>query len=106
MLLLLSFCCRGVARYSSSVYDKNVEEELRPVVVPNHVIASDSDNKYWGPHPKTGIFGRADPSGGGDSAGTGLCRAPLPADGSSTSALDQTAWLRPLEDVEKPPPLS
>lgn len=93
-----------MAGFSTSVYDKNVDEELRPVVVPDHVIASDSD-KYWGPHPNTGVFGPADPSGG-DVAATVLRRNPLPADGSSSSVLDQTAWFRPLEDVEKPPPLS
>nr|CAD1845093.1 unnamed protein product [Ananas comosus var. bracteatus] len=47
------------AVYSSS-YDKNVEEDLvHPVVVPDHVIETCESEKYWGPHPTTGVFGPA-----------------------------------------------
>ncbi|XP_020262389.1 uncharacterized protein LOC109838349 [Asparagus officinalis] len=53
---------RSVAYFSSS-YDKNVDEHVRPAVVPDHVISSESD-KYWCPHPKTGVFGPADSSSG------------------------------------------
>ncbi|KAF3499501.1 hypothetical protein F2Q69_00044700 [Brassica cretica] len=40
----------------TSAYDKNVEEELQPSKVPDELIKSESD-KYWSPHPQTGVFG-------------------------------------------------
>ncbi|KAJ6846417.1 seed specific protein Bn15D1B [Iris pallida] len=88
---------RGVAHYSSS-YDKNVEEHVRPAVVPDHVIDAE---KYWAPNPQTGVFGPAAEGGG---AHLGPARGPSVAGSVPGSVLDQTAWFRPLEDVQKPPP--
>ncbi|KAI6696121.1 hypothetical protein NL676_016240 [Syzygium grande] len=42
----------------SSVYDKNLDDQVAPSVVPDEVIEAPSD-KYWAPHPKTGVFGPA-----------------------------------------------
>ncbi|XP_010920066.1 late embryogenesis abundant protein At5g17165 [Elaeis guineensis] len=78
-----------------STYDKNVDDQVRPSNVPDDVIAAQSD-KYWGPHPKTGVFGPADQN----SAPGGDPTAPA---GNGPSVLDQKAWFRPLEDVDKPP---
>ncbi|OVA18468.1 hypothetical protein BVC80_1833g148 [Macleaya cordata] len=89
-----------------SVYDKNVDEQVRPTVVPDDVIQPQSD-KYWGPHPQTGVFGPAsEGSTGGGPTGTGDFNYP-PRNGggeSGESVLEQKAWFRPLEDVEKPQP--
>lgn len=76
-----------------SVYDKNPEEHVRPAVVPDDVISVQSEN-FWGPHPQTGVFGPAKdhkPSSGGER---GLH--------ASASVLEQKAFFRPLEDLEKP----
>ncbi|KAL9290136.1 putative Late embryogenesis abundant protein [Arabidopsis thaliana] len=76
----------------SSAYDKNVEDELHASAVPDEVIKPDSD-KYWSPHPKTGVFG---PSTTEHSA---------TAEGAhqDTAVLEETAWFRPtsLEDSDK-----
>ncbi|KAJ0989897.1 hypothetical protein J5N97_008253 [Dioscorea zingiberensis] len=82
-------------------YDKNYEDQVRPTVVPDDVIEPKSD-KYWGPHPKTGVFGPAEQAaaaGDPTSSTTGAA-----ADGGSPSVLNETHWFRPLGDVEKPPP--
>ncbi|XP_072987340.1 late embryogenesis abundant protein At5g17165-like [Typha latifolia] len=79
-----------------SSYDKNVDEQVRPSVVPDDVIEAQSD-KYWGPHPKTGVFGPADPGAEPASDSTGHVTE------NGSSVLDQKAWFRPLEDVDKPP---
>ncbi|CAD5176051.1 unnamed protein product [Musa acuminata subsp. malaccensis] len=91
----LSYSERRV--HVSSSYDKNVEE-LEEARVPDHVIDAKSD-KYWGPHPTTGVFGPADESGASVNGGGKAATAPV----SGPSALDQTVWFRPLEDVDKPP---
>ncbi|XP_077234680.1 late embryogenesis abundant protein At5g17165-like [Tasmannia lanceolata] len=78
-----------------SVYDKNPDDEVRPSVVPDDVIQSAQSDKYWAPHPKTGVFGPADHNG---RAGGENQTKPTP----SGSVLEQTAWFRPLEDVDKP----
>ena len=80
----------------ASAYDKNLEEQVRPAVVPDDVIGSAvNPDKYWGPHPTTGVFGPAVDAK--VAAGT-------PATGANGggSVLDQKVWFRPLEDVEKP----
>ncbi|XP_061946233.1 late embryogenesis abundant protein At5g17165-like isoform X2 [Populus nigra] len=84
----------------TSVYDKNLDDELRPNVVPDDVIKPQSD-KYWAPHPRTGVFGPATEQhlseiSGGDSASAG--------DGGQDPVLEEKAWFRPtsLEDLEKP----
>ncbi|KAL8534729.1 hypothetical protein ACS0TY_010679 [Phlomoides rotata] len=70
-----------------SVYDKNPEEH----VPADDVISAQSDN-FWGPHPHTGVFGPAKdhkPSSGGIAGTVG-------------SVLEQKAFFRPLEDLDKP----
>ncbi|KAK6936566.1 hypothetical protein RJ641_033596 [Dillenia turbinata] len=83
-----------------SVYDKNPEDNVRPAVVPDYVIQSQSDT-YWAPHPQTGVFGPAEergfrsaPPNGDNPNGNG---------DSGESVLELKAWFRPLEDVDKPP---
>lgn len=86
----------------ASAYDKNVEEQVRPAFVPDDVIggAAGSPDKYWGPHPTTGVFGPA----AVDPKLAAAAGAPATAaNGGGGSVLDQKVWFRPLEDVEKPP---
>ncbi|KAK3141628.1 hypothetical protein QOZ80_4BG0336290 [Eleusine coracana subsp. coracana] len=85
----------------ASAYDKNVEDQVRPAVVPDDVIgAAGNPDKYWGPHPKTGVFGPA-------AVDAKLAAAAAPEAGvNGGSVLDQKVWYRPLEDVEKPPPVA
>ncbi|OAY80222.1 uncharacterized protein LOC109707950 isoform X3 [Ananas comosus] len=93
------------AVYSSS-YDKNVEEDLvHPVVVPDHVIETCESEKYWGPHPTTGVFGpaAAATATAGTKDGPGNAAAVAAGDGGGSTVLDQEVWFRPLEDVDKPP---
>uniref|UniRef100_A0A0D9W8X4 Uncharacterized protein n=1 Tax=Leersia perrieri TaxID=77586 RepID=A0A0D9W8X4_9ORYZ len=88
---------------STSAYDKNVEDQVRPAVVPDDVIGSvGSPDKYWGPHPTTGVFGPAvlDPK---LAAGAVAAAAKAGGADGGGSVLDQKVWFRPLEDVEKPP---
>ncbi|XP_022875591.1 late embryogenesis abundant protein At5g17165-like isoform X2 [Olea europaea var. sylvestris] len=78
-----------------SVYDKNPEEHVCPTVVPDDLIAPQSD-KYWAPNPQTGVFGPEtdhNPTAG----------SPITASGGEDSVLEQKAFFRPLEDLEKPP---
>ncbi|TMW82490.1 hypothetical protein EJD97_005810 [Solanum chilense] len=84
---------RGV---QTSVYDKNPEDHVRDSVVPDEVIEAQSD-KYWAPHPQTGVFGPADTAG----AERGLHSSPAAA-ATAESILEQKAFFRPLEDLEKP----
>ncbi|KAA8533495.1 hypothetical protein F0562_031071 [Nyssa sinensis] len=81
-----------------SVYDKNPDDQVRPTVVPDDIIQPQSD-KYWEPHPKTGVFGPATEHN--HSAGS---ERGLHANGGEESVLEQKAFFRPLEDLEKPPP--
>lgn len=78
-----------------SMYDKNVDEQVRPTVVPDEVIEPQSD-KYWAPHPQTGVFG---PDTGNNPAPGGESSA---VNGGEESVLEQKAFFRPLEDLEKP----
>lgn len=80
----------------ASVYDKNVDEQVRPTVVPDEVSQHESE-KYWAPHPKTGVFG----PGSDKNQGTAFATA---ANESGGSVLDERAFFRPLEDLEKPAP--
>ncbi|CAK9187739.1 unnamed protein product [Ilex paraguariensis] len=80
-----------------SVYDKNPDgDQVHPTVVPDEVIQPQSD-KYWAPHPKTGIFGPV--TEGGERSFPSS-----PASANDDSALEQQAFFRPMEDLEKPPP--
>ncbi|GLJ23786.1 hypothetical protein SUGI_0451310 [Cryptomeria japonica] len=95
----------GVIRHSipasrfsihSSVYEKNVDEGVDLTRVPEHVTVTTSQ-KWWAPHPKTGVFGPADEQNwaGGD---------PCHSHGKKAeSSLDQQVWFRPLEDVQRQP---
>ncbi|KAK6289385.1 hypothetical protein POUND7_000926 [Theobroma cacao] len=79
----------------ASAYDKNLDDQVRPTVVPDDVIKPQSD-KYWAPHPQTGVFGPATElkaSAGGERANVAV-----------DSVLEEKAWFRPtsIEDLEKP----
>ncbi|CAK9172486.1 unnamed protein product [Ilex paraguariensis] len=78
-----------------SVYDKNPDDQIHSTVVPDEVIEPQSD-KYWAPHPKTGVFGPA--TDGGERA---FHTSHVVA--SEGSVLEQKAFFRSLEDLEKPP---
>ncbi|XP_055830728.1 late embryogenesis abundant protein At5g17165-like [Solanum dulcamara] len=82
----------------ASVYDKNLEEYVQPFVVPDEVIKAKSD-KYWTPHPHTGVFGPATDHHI-DNRERGYSIRPVSA--SVDSVLEQKAFFRPLEDLEKP----
>ncbi|KAL6581618.1 hypothetical protein OROMI_007541 [Orobanche minor] len=79
-----------------SVYDKDPEEHVLPTVVPDNVIPPNPE-QYWAPHPQTGVFGPASnhkPSSGGEIGSRTKAR--------EDSVLEQKAFFRPLEDLEKP----
>ncbi|KAJ8771334.1 hypothetical protein K2173_026511 [Erythroxylum novogranatense] len=84
-------------RLATSAYDKNVDDQVRPSAVPDDVIQPESE-KYWAPHPQTGVFGPVTDhqavAGGGSS---------LPKS-AEESVLEEKAWFRPtsLQDLEKP----
>jgi hypothetical protein len=75
----------------ASTYDKNIEDPVRPTVVPDYMINTNSD-KYWGPHPKTGVFGPANPVVSGGTTGQ------YQTTNSTSSMLDQKVWCRFSED--------
>ncbi|KAI4383028.1 hypothetical protein MLD38_008910 [Melastoma candidum] len=81
---------------TASVYDKNPEDHNPHTVVSDEVIKTEAD-KYWAPHPQTGVFG---PASGHKTAGLDT----KAANAGDSSALEQSAWFRPtsLEDLEKP----
>ncbi|XP_051219140.1 late embryogenesis abundant protein At5g17165 [Lolium perenne] len=84
----------------ASAYDKNLDDQVRPAFVPDDVIGGpNTPDKYWGPHPTTGVFRPA------ALDGKFVPGAPPTATATASgSVLDQKVWYRPLEDVEKPPP--
>lgn len=94
-----AFCSHKRAAHTSA-YDKNLDDQVHPTVVPDDVIQPQSE-KYWAPHPQTGVFG---PEAAG--AGSGFNSSPATANGhnNSDSVLEEKAWFRPtsLEDLEKP----
>ncbi|KAJ0243685.1 Late embryogenesis abundant protein [Hirschfeldia incana] len=78
----------------TSAYDRNVEEESQASKVPDELIKSDSE-KYWSPHPQTGVFG---PSSSSTTDTTDEnCST------QDDSAMEEKAWFRPtsLEDMDK-----
>ncbi|KAI4330804.1 hypothetical protein MLD38_029053 [Melastoma candidum] len=81
---------------TASVYDKNPDDHIRPAVVPDEVIQPESD-KYWAPHPQTGVFGPA-------SGHKTTTLETNPVNAGERSVLEDAAWFRPtsLEDLEKP----
>ncbi|KAK6155433.1 hypothetical protein DH2020_009681 [Rehmannia glutinosa] len=95
--LINSLLARARKSVHNSVYDKNPEDSVNATVVPDHVIPPQQD-EYWAPHPKTGVFGPAaddNPGSGGGSS--------VHAGGSEDSVLEQKAFFRPQEDLDKPP---
>ncbi|KAJ0078621.1 hypothetical protein Patl1_24266 [Pistacia atlantica] len=103
------YCVTGIDTFEertwraahNSAYDKNIDDQVRPAIVPDDVIQPLSD-KYWAPHPQTGVFGPAvenRPGAGGERE-----YYSSPANGSGESVLEEKAWFRPtsLEDLEKP----
>ncbi|WCJ27926.1 Late embryogenesis abundant protein At5g17165 [Euphorbia peplus] len=78
----------------ASAYDKNVDEPVHASAVPDDVIQPESD-KYWAPHPRTGVFGPATEQQHSEAG--------LPSSDQG-SVLEEKAWFRPtsLEDLEKP----
>ncbi|VVB14876.1 unnamed protein product [Arabis nemorensis] len=89
------FSSRGIAIRNghTSTYDKNVEEELQSNKVPDELIKPDSD-KYWSPHPQTGVFGPSSSSTDTTDKNRG---------GQEDSMMKEKAWFRPtsLEDLDK-----
>ncbi|XP_057971711.1 late embryogenesis abundant protein At5g17165 [Malania oleifera] len=89
-----------------SAYDKNLDDQIRPTIVPDDVIQPGQPEKYWAPHPQTGVFGPAHteqvPVAGGGSSERGIHSSLGKAKGGEDSVLEQSAWFRPLEDLEKP----
>ncbi|TKY71085.1 hypothetical protein E2542_SST07380 [Spatholobus suberectus] len=93
---------RRAAAYSSSVYDKNPDDEIHSGPVPDDVIHATQSGKYWAPHPQTGVFGppgdqvASPPTSGGERS--------FHSDATTDSVLEEKAWFRPtsLEDLEKP----
>ncbi|XP_010492653.1 PREDICTED: uncharacterized protein LOC104770007 [Camelina sativa] len=87
---------RGIANRNghTSAYDKNVEEDMQSSKVPDELIKPDSD-KYWSPHPQTGVFG---PSSSSSTDTTDENRG-----GQEDSVMEEKAWFRPtsLEDLDK-----
>nr|XP_016440800.1 PREDICTED: uncharacterized protein LOC107766516 isoform X2 [Nicotiana tabacum] len=71
-----------------SVYDKNLEEYISSVA--DEIVGVGSD-KYWTPHPQTGVFG---PPTHNIICGDPRC--------SVDSVLEQKTFFRALEDLEKP----
>ena len=52
------------------VYDNNPDDQFCPGVVPDELIQPQSD-KYWAPHPQTGVFGPAAKQTAAAAAGGG-----------------------------------
>ncbi|KAL8142709.1 hypothetical protein V2J09_015741 [Rumex salicifolius] len=79
------------------VYDKNVDEHVRPAFVPDDMIQQKSE--YWAPHPHTGVFGPAsEPSSIVGAHST----AAVTSGGSESSVLEQKAFFRTAENLDKP----
>ncbi|KAM7264399.1 hypothetical protein ACFE04_002082 [Oxalis oulophora] len=77
----------------TSSYDKNLDDYVRPTMVPDHMIDAPS-SQYWAPHPQTGVF--TPPGDGEGTASSGGAYHNLMS--------EEKAWFRPtsLEDIEKP----
>lgn len=90
--------CRRTAH--ASTYDKNLDDQVRPTVVPDEVIQPESE-KYWAPHPQTGVFGPATEQNTCVGVERGFHFSPAKGE---DSVLEEKAWFRPtsLEDLEKP----
>lgn len=91
---------RRTASAHASVYDKNPDEQVGPTVVPDEVIQPESD-KYWAPHPQTGVFG---PDAKHNVNVDGPPSKTTNAGEEEDSVLGQKAFFRPtsIEDLQKP----
>ena len=80
----------------SSVYEKNVDEGVYLNGGPEDIFHPPSP-KSWVPHPKTGVFGPAEEQSwaGGDHHNS--------HEKTAESVLEQQAWFRASEDVQKQP---
>ncbi|XVF56498.1 hypothetical protein PTKIN_Ptkin06aG0126000 [Pterospermum kingtungense] len=80
----------------ASAYDKNLDDHVQPTVVPDDVIQPQSD-KYWAPHPQTGVFGPVTDLNPSTAAGGEQAT-------HDSSVMEEKAWFRPtnIEDLEKP----
>ncbi|KAJ4882636.1 hypothetical protein Rs2_32729 [Raphanus sativus] len=80
----------------TSAYDKNVEEELQSSKVPDELIKPDDSDKYWSPHPRTGVFGPSTSSSTTDITEENRSS-------QDDSVMEEKAWYRPtsLEDLDK-----
>lgn len=81
---------------SESSYGKNEDQIGGVDKVPDDAMEPDS-KKWWMPHPQTGVFGPAVNDGvtNGDFQHT--------QNMDVSSVLEQQAWFRPAEDVQKQP---
>ncbi|KAD4584244.1 hypothetical protein R6Q59_036913 [Mikania micrantha] len=76
-------------------YDKNIDYQVRPSLVPEEAVTRTEPEKYWAPDPKTGVFGPTDDQNPGGASGS----EPAARDGS---VLEEKTFFRPLENLEKP----
>ncbi|XP_054811678.1 late embryogenesis abundant protein At5g17165-like [Prosopis cineraria] len=91
----------------TSLYEKNLDDQVCPAVVPDYVIQAAHSDKYWAPHPQTGVFGPPTDhitATATATVGSHNRSTPAAADASAASVLEEKAWFRPtsLEDLEKP----
>ncbi|XP_073031218.1 late embryogenesis abundant protein At5g17165-like [Primulina eburnea] len=89
-------------RVHDSVYEKNYEEFItehsHATVVPDYLIPLQTE-EYWAPHPQTGVFGPAvdqSTSPVDNSTDLGLSTT------NTNSVLEQKAFFRHSEDLDKP----
>lgn len=74
-------------------YDKDIDYQVRPSSVPEEAVTNQTEpEKYWAPHPKTGIFVPVD-----EQKSDGSEREIM--DGS---VLEEKTFFRPLENLDKP----
>ncbi|KAL8233055.1 hypothetical protein R6Q57_002833 [Mikania cordata] len=76
-------------------YDKNIDDQLHPSLVSEETVTRTEPEKYWAPHPKTGVFGPADKQNPSGASGS----EPAARDGS---VMEEKTFFRPLENLEKP----
>uniref|UniRef100_A0A2P2KAC5 Uncharacterized protein MANES_09G123900 n=1 Tax=Rhizophora mucronata TaxID=61149 RepID=A0A2P2KAC5_RHIMU len=96
-----SLSLRRAAQHTSA-YDKNIDDQVHPSIVPDDVIQPQSE-EYWSPHPQTGVFGPATDHKPVAGSGEQFLSSPTNF-GEDGSELEEKAWFRPtsLQDVEKP----
>ncbi|KAJ8650563.1 hypothetical protein MRB53_003586 [Persea americana] len=98
---LVSDAASRSRHFSVTPYDKNVDDGLSPTSVPDDGVDQHID-KFWVPHPQTGVFGPSKEIGGENQTQPPPPNLETDADAADGSVLDQKARFRPLEDVDKP----